>query len=166
MRLRGWKVRIVAAVAVLVMAPAVWAEHEHDHPAPPGGMLVELGEEAAHLEFVSEPDGGVRVYVLDGEAEQSVRVPEPMLELSVTSVSDAAGTRSVSGVVTLSAVASPLTGETAGDASEFTGRSDRLRAASAWSGVLDRVTVKGQPFEQVPIRIPGADEREPDHGPR
>ena len=57
------------------MTPAPEPEGGHEHVAPHGGALVELGEELAHLELVHDPTTGtLTAYVLDGEAEQAVRV--------------------------------------------------------------------------------------------
>jgi hypothetical protein len=58
--------------------------HGHEHHAPHDGTLVELGEEFAHLELVlNAQTGTLTVYVLDGEAEQSVRIAQPEIELTV-----------------------------------------------------------------------------------
>src|SRR5580692_2910328 len=58
--------------------------HEHEHKAPHGGSLVELGEEFGHVELVSDPGSGkITAYILDGEAEESVKIQQPELELQL-----------------------------------------------------------------------------------
>src|SRR5205085_2013512 len=57
----------------------------HEHTAPHHGQLVELGEEFAHVELVLDRKAGrLTAYVLDGEAEQPVRVTQPTLTLMCT----------------------------------------------------------------------------------
>ena len=62
---------IACRVCRLVLASA----SAHEHHAPHKGTLVEFGEEFAHLELVIDAaTGRVSAYVLDGEAEKSVRI--------------------------------------------------------------------------------------------
>src|SRR5881628_3178191 len=84
----------------------------HEHHAPHGGALQVLGEEAAHVELsLDTKTGKLTAWVLDGEAERPVRIAQPSLHLTLTDI----------GTVDLAAVANPLTGETAGDTSQFEG---------------------------------------------
>lgn len=132
-----------ALLVLLCVVPA----HAHEHRAPHHGALVELGQEAAHLELVLDAKAGVlTAYVLDGEAEQAVRtaahrllltIHRPKLELE------------------LAAVANPLTGETVGDTSEFRVQSKHLEGVSRFEGVIPRLTVRGVDYENVPVQFPG-----------
>jgi hypothetical protein len=117
----------------------------HQHTAPHGGTLVELGSEFAHVELVLDPDAGsLTAYVLDGEAEESVRLKQPSLTLAL----DAQGA-SPAQVVDLAARADILTGETVGDSSEFAATSPSWRGIRAIKGRIADITVKGQQFRDV-----------------
>lgn len=50
---------------------------EEEHKASHGGVLLEVGEEVAHLELVHDPkEGTARIYVLDGKAEKAVAIKD------------------------------------------------------------------------------------------
>jgi hypothetical protein len=132
--------------------PAPATAPVHEHHAPHGGALQVLGEEAAHVELVLESaTGKLTAYVLDGEAEKSVRIAQDALELEVTLPGGDAH-------VVLAAVANELTGETVGDTSQFEGASERLRGAARFEGVLESVTARGVKFDRVRIGYPQGNE--------
>src|SRR5262245_66348008 len=57
--------------------PAAIAPHE-EHKAPHGGEILELGEEAAHLELLHDAAAGkLTVYVLDKEVKTPLAVALP-----------------------------------------------------------------------------------------
>lgn len=119
--------------------------HGHAHAAPRGGALVELGDEFAHLEVLFDSASGrVTVYVLDGEAVGAVRVSHEALTLTIEGGE----------TVTLPAVASVLTGETAGDSSHFEAAVPALAGARRVAGVLSAITVRGITFEGVRVEAP------------
>ena len=121
---------------------------EHEHHAPHGGTLVELGNEFAHVELVRDADAGsLTAYVLDGEAEESVRVKQPLLTLVIRNTPNGAIEH-----LELAARADVLTGETVGDTSEFSVTSPSLRGRSALKGSIDDITVKGEDFRNVPFQ--------------
>ena len=121
------------------------ADAPHQHHAPHGGTLVELGDEFAHVELVLDPsNGSLTAYVLDGEAEESVRLKQPSLKLSI----DAQGSRPAL-VVELAAQANILTGETVGDSSEFSVTTSSLIGVRMVSGHLGEIVVKGMEFRDV-----------------
>ena len=123
--------------------PAAAATHQHH--APHGGTLVELGDEFAHVELVLDPsDGSLTAYFLDGEAEESVRLKQPSLKLSI----NAQGSRPAQ-VVELAAQANILTGETVGDSSEFSVTTPSLIGMRSLSGNLGEIVVKGVDFLDV-----------------
>lgn len=144
--------------------PTKEADHEshtgHTHAAPHDGALVALGDHFAHLELVFDADlGAVTVYVLDGHAEHAVRIAAPSLMLEIDLGRDAAPDE-VGEPLTmeLTPVESALTGETAGDASEFAGVASALIGASAFEVRIARVEVLGEIVEDVVIRYPDSDE--------
>ena len=133
--------------------------HGHEHTAPHGGTLIVLGDEFAHLELVLDPeDGTLRGYVLDGEAENPVRLDQPEIEIRIV-VPDAAGNAYGSELpLRLSAVYNILTGEKEGDTSEFAVRSERLKGVKQFGAVITAVTVKGREFHEVEFRFPEGNE--------
>lgn len=58
-------------------------EHEgHDHVAPHGGEILDLGNGAAHLEMIHDHDGGnVTVYVLGADLNTPIAVEAPVVSL-------------------------------------------------------------------------------------
>ncbi len=132
-------------------AQATKTESGHEHSAPHGGTLVELGEEFAHLEIVLDASTGkLTAYALDGEAEKAVRLKQPEIEITVANSAT---------VVKLGGVANNLTGETTSDTSEFAGQSDALKGANSFEGVIRAVTIKGQPFKGVAFNFPKGNEK-------
>lgn len=126
----------------------------HEHLAPHGGTLQVLGEEFAHVEIVFDPKSGrLTAFVLDGEAENPVRIAQPALDLTVGGET-----------IELRAVASPLTGETVGDTSEFEGASERLRGAARFDGVLRTITARGARFDDVRVGVPHGNQAPPEPG--
>ncbi len=131
------------------------ASSGHVHKAMRGGLLVELGEEFAHVELLHEPDQGrVRVFVLDGCAENPVRVPEKSIRLTLPD-----GRK-----IKLAAVENVLTGETPGNSSEFQGVDERLKGKVHWGEVtLNSLTVKGKSFSGVALKSHDKEEHHHDH---
>jgi hypothetical protein len=114
----------------------------HEHKAPRGGVLVEVGEEFAHVEFLHEPASGRLIaYVLDGEADLAVRLPQESFQIQLKSGE----------VILLSGVGSPLTGESPGDTSQFEGVAVALQGVSSFEGNIVALVVKGQRFENIPF---------------
>ena len=129
----------------------------HEHHAPHGGSLIELGEgEFAHLELVLDPVGGTLTgYSLDGEAENPIRLKQVRIDLLL---------RGVKGpgefTLPLAASANSLTGETVGDTSEFSGRSDLLKGATAFTGRILTISTKGEKFDTVEFEFPARPEED------
>jgi hypothetical protein len=119
----------------------------HAHEAPHGGMLVELGEHLAMLEFVLDAGAGtMTVYVLDGGAEQAVRIAQPSMTVTFDAPQALAGQ-----TLTLPAKANVLTGETVGDTSEFVVTLPALKGQTTFSARVAEVVVKGQTFKDVAV---------------
>ena len=154
--------RRACATALGLVLLVVGEARAHEHAPPHGGTLVELGEENAHLELVLDPAlGQVTAYVLDGEAENAVRIAMPALELRLLAWRNGDAEPAADEVgkpIRLDGVANVLTGETAGNTSEFRGAADVLRGAVAFDAVLDRVQVRGAEWKSVSIRFPAGNE--------
>ena len=117
------------------------AAGEHVHHAPHGGSLVEIGEEFAHLELVLDPaTGQLTAFALDGEAENPARLKQPSITIHISNPKVD---------LVLQGVASPLTGETLGDTSEFVVQNDQLKGVSRFDGVVEALTIKGGDFNNV-----------------
>lgn len=120
------------------------APAEHEHRAPHGGTLIEIGKEFAHIELVLDrSSGAMTAYMLDGEAEESVRIAQPAIDLVVESPAPAGR------VVRLEARGSVLTGETPGDTSEFGAADAAFKAGGTIKGQIAHIVVKGQAFDHV-----------------
>ena len=147
----------LALVGVAFLATACSKSDSHDkksahthaahvHVAPNGGTLVEIGEHAYNLELLRDPaTGKLTAWVLDGHAENFVRLAAPTLEL----VAMPGGKFTP---LTLKAVANSSTGEKIGDTSQFEVQADWLRTAGDFSGIFTLV-IKGTKFEQVSYRL-------------
>ena len=145
---------ILIAVAVACLLPACGkhaekeAGHAHaEHKAPHGGTLVELGEHAYNVELLRDRGAGkLTLWILDGHAENFVRIKSPSVEL----VAMPGGKFTP---VSLKAVANPSTGETVGDTSQFEAQADWLKTADEFAGIFT-IEIKGTKFEQVPYVLP------------
>ena len=119
----------------------------HAHTAPHGGTLVELGEHAYNLELVRDPaEGKLTVYVLDGHAENFIRIAAPSIEI----VAVAGGERRP---LTLKAVANSATGETVGNTSQFEAQADWLKNTAEFPGTLAAIEIRGSKFANVALYL-------------
>jgi hypothetical protein len=122
-------------------------DHGHTHQAPHGGTLLEIGTHAFNLEVVRDPTAGkLTVYVLDGHAENFVRIAPR--ELQATAYSG--GQRRV---LALQAVANPATGETVGSTSQFEGQADWLKQGGALNGEVGPIEIRGTNFPPVAFQL-------------
>jgi hypothetical protein len=128
--------------------PPTSASDNHAHEAPHGGTLVELGEHFGFLEFVLNGETGtLTAYVLDGGAEQAVRIAQPTLTVTLDAPQALAGQ-----ALTLAAKANVLTGETVGDTSEFVVTHAALKGLTTFSARVTEVVVKGQAFKDLTVK--------------
>jgi len=119
----------------------------HAHQAPHGGTLVEVGDHAYNVELVRDRTAGkLTVWILDGHAENFVRLKSPTLEL----IAMPGGTFTR---LTLQGVANSATGEIIGDTSQFEVQADWLKETDAFAGIFS-VEIKGTKFEQVSYSLP------------
>jgi hypothetical protein len=120
----------------------------HTHAAPHGGVLVELGEEFGHIELV------LTAYVLDGEAEQPVRLTQPAIGVKLAGVMATEPGGLSARPFELAARANVLTGETVGDTSQFMLTHDAFKGLTSFRGLITHVAYKGQDFRDVVVTYP------------
>src|SRR5687768_17743467 len=139
---------LIAAVSGCTKKRADGEGHAgHEHRAPHGGTLVELGDHAYTVELVRDDAAGrLTAYVLDGHAENFVRLKAPTIEL----IAMPGGTLTR---VSLQAVANPATGETVGDTSQFAAQAEWLKTAADFSGIFS-LEVRGTKFDQIEYTLP------------
>jgi hypothetical protein len=115
----------------------------HVHTAPHGGLLIEVGEHAYNLELLLDaPTGRLTAWVLDGHAENFIRIKAASLEL-IASVG--AERRPL----TLVALANSATGETVGDTSQFEVQTEWLKTAPRFEGVVPALEIRGANFNNL-----------------
>ena len=132
----------------------------HVHEPMFGGALHPLGDHFANLEVLLESDGGtLSVFVLDGCAENPIRIATPEIVVRVAALGPAAGpltTLPEAFEMTLRPVESDLTGERVGAAAKFVAQSERLVGMTKLEGnVVTPFEVRGKMFDGVPVRLPG-----------
>ncbi len=126
----------------------------HEHTAPHGGTLVVFGDEFAHIEFLlEEANGKLTGYVLDGEAENPVRLSQKTIELKIHQEDTQSDF-----TLQLSGVENVLTGEAEGDTSQFAVQSDALRGVSEFHAEIVSITIKGQRFTDIDFEFPEGNE--------
>lgn len=119
----------------------------HVHRAPHGGTLIEIGEHAYNLELVRDAAAGKLVaYVLDGHAENFVRIAAPAIEF----VAIVGGERRP---ITLSAVANRATGETIGDTSQFEAEAPWLKSTAEFPGTIKSLEIRGAKFNDIAVYL-------------
>lgn len=142
-------------VFILLVAFAVVSNSyaEHEHHAPHHGTLIVLGEEFAHLELVLDgATGTLSAYSLDGEAENAIPLTQSEIIIKITPQNDEQFD------LALKALENPLTGETAGNTSEFKGQSETLKGISKFAGIIRAVVTNGQKFNNVVFDFPEGNE--------
>jgi hypothetical protein len=119
----------------------------HVHRAPHGGTLVEIGQHAYNLELVHDAAAGkLTAYVLDGHAENFIRIATPAIEL-------VAFTGGEKRPLTLRAVANSATGETVGDTSQFEAQADWLKNTSEFPGEVASIEIRGTRFQNIALYL-------------
>lgn len=119
--------------------------HGHAHTAPHGGLLVEVGDHQFNVELVLDRETGrVTAYILDGHAENFVRIAQPAIELRL---------REPARGLMLQAVANPATGETVGSTSQFEATVPWLKETRALAGEIIRLEIRGATFSGLPFSL-------------
>jgi hypothetical protein len=129
---------------------AAWSlayAHEH-HDAPHKGLLIELGDEFGTVELLlDQASGHLSAYILDGEVEESVRLKQKYLDLTLK-----AGPKPLH--LRLKAQANPLTGESLGDSSEFGVDSKWLKGREHFEGQIDLIHFHDRVFRNIAFKYP------------
>jgi len=129
-------------------------EHGHAHHAPHGGTLILLGDHTAHIELVLDPEAGkLTAYLLDGHAEHPVRSEARELVFKFRRGADTAWQD-----ITLAAVGNPLSGETVGDTSEFSGAAEALVGAETFHLRTPALRLRGAEFDTIETSFPEGNE--------
>jgi hypothetical protein len=119
----------------------------HVHTAPHGGTLIEVGDHAYNLELLRDSASGkLTVWVLDGHAENFVRIKAATIEA-------AAAVGGEKKTLSLKAVANAATGETVGDTSQFEVQADWLKGAAPIEVTVPSVEIKGRRFERLSGKV-------------
>lgn len=153
-----WSVALFALMAFVGCSGDHDHDHEHDHSddhghghahhAPHGGALTMLGDHAFQLELLPNPEENrLELYVLDGEAENFVRVGNEAFE----------GAVSVGGQewrLRFDAVANEATGETIGNSSYFVAEAEAVSKLPKFELSFDRLDIRGQVFDSVALPYP------------
>lgn len=134
------------------VAQAAAPPTEHEHHAPHGGTLVELGDEFAHVELVFDrSDSRLTAYVLDGEAEQPIRLTDRAIDIFIENV-PGLGNRTIG----LAGVADVLTGETERNTSQYTVTVLAFKQVPLLAGRIPSLTVRGQRFQDLRFQVPAS----------
>ena len=104
------------------------------------------------MEFLLDPAvGKLDAFVLDGEAENPVRISQPSLQVLVKD-------KKKDWVLKLKPVANALTGETGKSTSQYEAVSPKLKGVSRFQGSIVRIDAKGTKFKNVWFLYPEGNE--------
>lgn len=122
-------------------------DHDHTHEPARGGTLVELGDHVGNIEFVLDSaTGKLTAYCSDAHAENPVRLKDATLQVAVVPSPGAPAVE-----VALAAVASPLTGETVGDTSQFEAVIEALKGLDKFEGTILPLDYRGVAIASTPF---------------
>lgn len=161
--LQRFALRSLFALCLLASFVACKGEHDHDHghdhkhghdhdrghshSAPHGGVLVELEDHVANVEFTfDEKTGTLNAYCLGGHAKKGLIPSNKSLDVEVK-----AGDKTIP--LKLSGIANSLTGETKDKTSQFGASDDQLKSLKSFSGTLKSVTLKGKEYKNVAFSV-------------
>ncbi|BBM83146.1 ZrgA family zinc uptake protein [Candidatus Uabimicrobium amorphum] len=129
--------------------------HHHSHNPQYGGLLIEVGDHFAHAEMALK-DGKLTLYILDGEAENNVRLEQESVRVNVK-------VKEENLELDLKGVANELTGETAKNTSQFSATHEKLKGVEEFTAVVASCTIKGQKFENITFKFEHKDDHDHDH---
>ena len=148
--MKNYLLAFAAFVAFLALTYSPVLAHEH-HP-PHHGTLVVLGEEFSHVELLLDSDTGqLTAFILDGEAENPVRISQSSLVIKSKDNGKLVSLR-------LKPVANALTGETVGDTSEYQGTFAKLKGLDHFEGFISAIKSRGESFKDVRFLYPEGNE--------
>ncbi len=114
--------------------------------APHGGLLVDAGDDFAHVELVFDSvQGSLSAYILDGEAEEVVPLKQTVILVRLAKPSR---------TLKLKAVVSPLNGEKLGETSSYALTDPSLKGLPQIQGVLVSVNFNGRVFKNLAFQFP------------
>ncbi len=117
--------------------------HGHQHQAPHGGQLIEVGRHQFNIELVHDPVAGtLTLYTLDAHAENFVRTAMA----SITVLVQVAGQDHT---LTLRPVANTATGETVGATSQYEAQAAWLQGVNDLTGTLTLLDFNGVEFRGI-----------------
>lgn len=118
-----------------------------------GGVLAELGDGEAHIEFVLEPEAGwVSVYILDGSARDRVRLTADQVGVIFTMHGDDIPAEERTFSRALQPVKSALAEERAGDTAHFEARHELFRDAEGFDAVIPAIRVEDTEYTNVSVQ--------------
>ncbi len=120
----------------------------HAHIAPNGGVLVELGEEFAHLELVVDPvNNKVICYVFDGALKFGLKANQATIEAEIKD-------SEVNKTILFKAVANVLASNTENESSQY--EADlKMESKSKISLIIKKITVNNRSFENITTPLIG-----------
>jgi hypothetical protein len=131
--------------------------HGHTHDPLFGGALVELGDHAANLEVLLDPEAGkLTIYLLDAHATKAVRGKQESMSLTV----EPEGGEPFP--LELRQEANSLSGETVGDSAVYSVTDERLKGMKNLHGDVASIEFLGQKWEGIEVTWP-AGEHDHDH---
>lgn len=130
------------------VSPGGAAPHSHAEApvdrGPHGGVPVEVGSHAFHLELVNHmADGKMLAYVMDAHLERELKVPPTTFDLVARMNGEEHR-----------ATFSADTNAPAGGVSVFSATADWLRTATNFQGEIPSINLAGRVFQNVPVRYP------------
>lgn len=125
-------------------------DDKHVHESGRGGVMVELGDHFAQLDFVlDEQLGAFSMYIMDAHAENPVRIEQQTVEIEVHASQQSGAKVERDLMVTLRATADENTGDKVGDSSHFQAPLAELKGRTQFDAVVKSITVKGRTFTGV-----------------
>ncbi len=120
-----------------------------------GGALVQLGDHAAHMEFVhNAKTGDLTAHIVDAKAATRVRLTQQTISLTLTSRDGDDAT----GQLVLGAVDDSALGEKRGDASQFAAATEFLKGRAQFNVIVAEVIVGTETFRDVSFSFPEGNE--------
>ena len=103
------------------LSPPDQGMSDEGYQSPRGGVIVVLGSEELHIEFVhQELSGDLTGYILGSDAKSDKRLKQEEIELKIEIKGESFN-------LPLYAQGNVMSGEKVGDSAEFTGQDDRLK---------------------------------------
>jgi hypothetical protein len=140
-------------------------DHDHGHvhgkAGPHKGTIVVVAGHQVHVELVlDQAEGKLTAYVLNDEIEKPLAIKQDKLVIGFVPkgapAAEGAKTEELtdSEEITLTAVSPTAEGE----ATEFTGQSDKLKGVAKFDGLVTAVTFNGKEYKDVKFEFPEGNE--------